>query len=54
MHDLYDKTLIEVMKRVDKKKILSHVLEQINDSLKTIPGEVKLHLYTAKGKMTHL
>lgn len=53
MHDLYDKTLIEVMKRVDKKKMLSHVLEQVNDSPETIPGEVKLHLYTAKGKMTH-
>ncbi|VVP23997.1 hypothetical protein PS876_03978 [Pseudomonas fluorescens] len=53
MHDLYEKTLIQTMKRVDKKKMLTHVLEQINDSPDTIPGEVKLHLFTAKGKMTH-
>lgn len=53
MHDLYEKTLIEVMKRVDKKKIQDHVFKQITGSPGPLPGEIKLHKFTATGKMTH-
>lgn len=54
MHDLYEKTLIDVMKRLQKKQMRTHVLEQIEQSPDTVEGEVKLVGFTPKGKMTYL
>lgn len=54
MHDLYEKTLIEVMKRLQKKQMRKHVLEQVIDSNYKEDGGFKLVGFTPKGRMTYL
>jgi hypothetical protein len=53
MHDLYEKTLIGVVTRLDKKHMRSHVLELIEKTPGTVDGEFKLMSFKPKGKMTH-
>jgi len=53
MHDLYEKTLIEVMKRLQKKQMRKHVLEQVIDSNYKEDGGFKLVGFTPKGRMTY-
>lgn len=53
MHDLYEKTLVAVVRRLGKKKMRSHILEQIKSTPGTVDGEFKLMSFKPKGKMTH-
>ena len=53
MHDLYEKTLIHVMKYVDREKISDHVIAQIVETPGAAPGEYSLRRFNAKGKMTY-
>lgn len=53
MHNLYEKTLIGVVTRLDNKQMRSHVLELIEQTPGTVDGELKLISFKPKGKMTH-
>lgn len=53
MHDLYERTLIGVVRRLGKKKMRSHVLELIETTPGIVDGEFKLVSFNPKGKMTH-
>lgn len=54
MHDLYEKTLIRVVRRLGKKQMRNHVLELIEKTPGTVDGEFKLISFNPKGKMTRL
>ncbi|ETK18223.1 hypothetical protein H097_12998 [Pseudomonas sp. FH4] len=53
MHDLYEKTLISVVKHQRRKKMRAHVLELFEQSPGTVDGDFKLISFNPKGRMTH-
>ena len=57
MHDLYEKTLVRVVRvvrRLGRKQMRNHVFELIQKTPGTVDGEFKLISFNPKGKMTHL
>lgn len=53
MHELYEKVLIHVARRVNRKRILGHVIEQIASMTEAAPEEFSLKRFNAKGVMTY-
>lgn len=52
MHDLYEKTLIHVMRYVERKNLRHHALRLVNDAASVSGGECTLQKFKATGKMT--
>ncbi|MEG8203862.1 hypothetical protein SE916_11005 [Pseudomonas sp. 5FOS] len=53
MHELYDKTLVAVMRRLQKKQMRSHAMKLITRTPGTVEGKVNLLSFNPKGKMTY-
>lgn len=53
MHNLYEKTLIAVVKRLRRQQMRNHVLELVEQPPGTVDGEFKLISFNPKGRMTH-
>lgn len=53
MHDLYEKTLIKVVRRLSRRKMHAHVLEAIGTAPETVAGEVVIKRITSTGRMAY-
>ncbi|CAK14617.1 hypothetical protein [Pseudomonas entomophila] len=54
MHELYEKTLIAVMKRLKKKEMREHALKLIEETPGNAQEKIKLLSFTPKGRMTYV
>ena len=53
MHDLYEKTLIEVVKRVENKNMRSWFMEQFRTRSDVVDGDINLISFKPDGEMNH-
>lgn len=53
MHDLYEKTLIKVVRRLSRHKMHAHVLNAIVTGPQTVGGDVVIKTIAATGKMAY-
>lgn len=53
MHDLYEKTLIKVVRRLSKREMYAHVLDAITTGPATVTGEVVIVRVASTGKMAY-
>lgn len=53
MHDLYEKTLIKVVRRLSKLKIYAHVLDGITNGPAAVTGAVVILRVASTGKMAY-